>query len=560
MKNGSEIPCRISAAWRWGSLNVEEKYLLDMQILATRELELSYVGKEQVISYASGKQTGKVGKPTRQDNILDLIFTNNPSVVKSSSSIPGISDHAMAVTDFDILPSITKYHKRKFFLFKKADWNGIRDEMSKLSDEISRQVELDGNIDDIWTLFKTSLMKVVDKNIPSKMRSGRKSLPWFCHSLKRMVKRKARLYKKAEDPRRTSNKAEDWEKYKRFQRTCKKAFKKAEEEHVTSSIVQGLEENNPKPFWRYIASKRQDRTGLPPLKNAGNLIHESRVPSDWKKAHVTPVFKKGDVHSTGNYRPVSLTSVICKQLEHIICKHLFKHLQENNILSSLNHGFRSGHSTETQLLTTVHDLLLAHDKKVQSDVIILDFAKAFDTVPHSLLLHKPANYGIDGSIHKWLTSFLTHREMTVVVDGEHSDPEEVTSGVPQGTVLGPLLFLCHINDLPDVVQSQVRLFADDCVLYRQIKSQRDHHKLQQDLTALENWASTWGMRFNAGKCQVMSINAKTSYFYTINDCILKHVSQHPYLGVTLADNLKWSPQINKAVRKANSVLAYSEGT
>ena len=131
---------------------------------------------------------------------------------------------------------------------------------------------------------------------------------------------------------------------------------------------------------------------------------------------------------------------------------------------------------------------------------------------------------------------------------------EVTSGVPQGTVLGPLLFLCHINDLPSAVKSQVRLFADDCVLYRQIRSQRDHLKLQQDLTQLQTWASDWGMRFNVDKCQVMSIDAKTSYFYTINEHILKHTSQHPYLGLTLADDLKWSHHINKTGRKANAVL------
>ena len=284
-------------------------------------------------------------------------------------------------------------------------------------------------------------------------------------------------------------------------------------------------------------------------------VDTGTLPSDWKNAHVTPVYKKGDVHAAGNYRPVSLTSVLCKQLEHIVCRHLLQHLQEKNILTPLNHGFRAGHSTETQLLTTIHDLLLAHDKKLQVDVAILDFSKAFDTVPHDLLLHKLTHYGIDGTLHRWLSAFLTQRKMSVVIDGEHSHAVNVTSGVPQGTVLGPLLFLCHINDLPSVVKSQVRLFADDCVLYRQIRSQRDHHKLQDDLILLQKWASDWGMKFNASKCMVMSINPKSSYFYTINDHILKHTSQHPYLGLTLSDDLKWSTHINKATRKANGVLA-----
>ena len=125
---------------------------------------------------------------------------------------------------------------------------------------------------------------------------------------------------------------------------------------------------------------------------------------------------------------------------------------------------------------------------------------------------------------------------------------------PQGTVLGPLLFLCHINDLPDVVKSQVRLFADDCVLYRPIKSQRDHIKLQDDLSRLHEWACTWGMRFNTSKCQVMSICPKSSHFYNINGHILKHTPQEKYLGIILSDDLKWTPHINSTTKKANAVL------
>ena len=283
-------------------------------------------------------------------------------------------------------------------------------------------------------------------------------------------------------------------------------------------------------------------------------LNSGTLPSDWRDALVSPVFKKGDIHQACNYRPISLTSVICKQLEHIICRHILQHFEENNILSSLNHGFRSGHSTETQLLTVVHDLLMAHDKKTQMDVIILDFEKAFDTVPHSLLLHKLHLYGIEGPIHQWLSSFLTKRQMKVVVEGELSSSSAVSSGVPQGTVLGPLLFLCHINDLPDVVKSQVRLFADDCVLYRPIKSQRDHIKLQDDLSRLHEWACTWGMRFNTSKCQVMSICPKSSHFYNINGHILKHTPQEKYLGIILSDDLKWTPHINSTTKKANAVL------
>ena len=152
--------------------------------------------------------------------------------------------------------------------------------------------------------------------------------------------------------------------------------------------------------------------------------------------------------------------------------------------------------------------------------------------------------------------FLTKRHMCVVVDGDFSDSVTVDSGVPQGTVLGPLLFLCHINNLPDCVKSQVRLFADDCLLYRTINSQSDHLTFQKDLEALEKWASDWGMRFNAKKCYLMSFNSKSSYFYTLNNHILQKVKQNPYLGILISEDLKWEPHLIKITKKANSTLAF----
>ena len=131
------------------------------------------------------------------------------------------------------------------------------------------------------------------------------------------------------------------------------------------------------------------------------------------------------------------------------------------------------------------------------------------------LLTKLDSYGITGPIHTWLRTFLTQRHMQVVVEGDTSSKVPVESGVHQDTVLGPLLFLCHINDLPLSVTSKVRLFADDCLLYRTITSQQDHIDLQKDLTELENWANKWGIRFNAKKCYVMSINCKSTHFYTL---------------------------------------------
>ena len=146
--------------------------------------------------------------------------------------------------------------------------------------------------------------------------------------------------------------------------------------------------------------------------------------------------------------------------------------------------------------------------------------------------------------------------MRVIVDGEVSSETTVDSGVPQGTVLGPLLFLVHINDLPDCVASSVRLFADDCLIYRISKSTQDRIALQQDLHNLEAWAADWGMRFNASKCYILSINNKSPTYYQLNDTFLKTVENNPYLGLLIAKDLKWATHIDKITKKASSTLGF----
>ena len=204
----------------------------------------------------------------------------------------------------------------------------------------------------------------------------------------------------------------------------------------------------------------------------------------------------------------------------------------------------------------MHDLLASYDRGHQTDIVILDFSKAFDTVPHHKLLHKLDHYGVRGPIHTWLSNFLTQRRMRVVLEGESSEEVRVESGVPQGTVLGPLLFLCHINDLPDSVKSTVRLFADDCLLYREIRSFQDHLTLQADLNNLEKWADQWGMRFNAQKCYVMTIKPKTSFIYSLCGTILQYVDHTPYLGIQISADLKWTTHVTATCKRAGSTLGF----
>ena len=163
------------------------------------------------------------------------------------------------------------------------------------------------------------------------------------------------------------------------------------------------------------------------------------------------------------------------------------HFTKNEILTPVQHGIRAEHSCESQLLLTTEDLVQNYEDKIQTDLVVLDFSKAFDVVPHQSLIHKLDHYGIRGPTH-WIQNFLTTRTQKVVVDGSFSETAHVGSGVPQGTVLGPILFLCYINDLPTSVSSDVWLFADNCLLYWPIKSKDELKKLQEDLTKLECWA------------------------------------------------------------------------
>ena len=234
--------------------------------------------------------------------------------------------------------------------------------------------------------------------------------------------------------------------------------------------------------------------------------------------------------------------------------------ETHGILTPLQHGFRAGHSCESQLLLTTEDLVQNYDDKIQTDVIVLDFSKAFDVVPHCRLLHKLEHYGIRGKTLLWIQNFLTTRTQKVLVDGSSSGTAHVKSGVPQGTVLGPLLFLTYINYLPDCVSSQTRLFADDCLLYRPIKSEADQVLLQEDLSKLQSWADIWCMNFNPSKCSVLRVarprSPKLHFDYTLKGQTLERVPHIPYLGVELSESLEWESHVNKIAAKANSTLGF----
>ena len=293
-------------------------------------------------------------------------------------------------------------------------------------------------------------------------------------------------------------------------------------------------------------------------------IDSGDIPKEWTLANISPLFKKGDRSLACNYRPVSLTCVPCKLLEHIVCSNIMAHLDEHKLLSDKQHAFRKWHSCETQLATVINDWAKILDNKGQVDTFILDFEKAFDTPPHELLKSKLFSYGIGGKTLKWINAFLCYRQQRVVVNGVKSDWAPVVSGVPQGTGLGPLLFSLHINGITANIESEIRLFADDCVCFREIKDKEDTLKLQRDIDRLGNWARKWGMRFQPVKCNMMQLTNKhlnkIQDSYTLEGTVLENVDNIKYLGVTITNDLKWNTHISNICTKANRTLGFLRRT
>jgi len=196
------------------------------------------------------------------------------------------------------------------------------------------------------------------------------------------------------------------------------------------------------------------------------------------------------------------------------------------------------------------------DDKKDIDVIYMDFQKAFDKVPHQRLLQKLKGYGFGDCLIKWVNGFLSQRKHRVIVNGTASKWAEVTSGIPQGSVLGPVLFVIYINDLPKEVESEVYLFADDTKIFSEITNEGDSGKLQDDLDALYAWSNKWLLKFHPHKCKVLNLGRKNreTYNYTLDNTILEHVEGEKDLGITIDNNLKFTDHINNKVKKANQIM------
>ena len=288
-------------------------------------------------------------------------------------------------------------------------------------------------------------------------------------------------------------------------------------------------------------------------------IFSGRFPEAWKIASVVPIPKSNDSGSPSGYRPISLLPVLSKILERHIYNLLFEHLENHNLLSQLQWGFLPGRSATSALLLTIDQWLQQLDKGGRVCAIFLDLKKAFDSVPHRALIDQLHKYNVDQYLINWITSYLTSRQQRVVVGGTTSPQLQVISGVPQGSILGPLLFLFYVNDSMELQFTQganLVSYADDMLLYKRIDRDGDMEDLQVDLQCIHQWAQTKHLLLNPSKCSYMIMGKWTHQppELSIGYDPLTRVSSVKYLGLTINESLSWSEHIEKICKKGKKMI------
>ena len=319
------------------------------------------------------------------------------------------------------------------------------------------------------------------------------------------------------------------------------------------SSLKSTVSNTPDQIPALFLRKSASSLALPLSLLFNMTLQRGKLPQIWKNAIITPIYKNGPRNTALNYRPVSLTSVICRTQEHIIHNHISNHLMEHHLISDVQHGFVKQRSSLTQHLTFFNELTAHYESNTPCDIIYLDFAKAFGSVPHNKLITVLKNIKISNSILKWIEDFLSDRTQRTCVERSLSTPSKVTSGVPQGSVLGPLLFVIFIEDLIRrliaVDNVSVFVYADDIKLLSHTPS-----KLQTSLNIVENWSANWQLKIQPTKSEVITFSRKPaanfSNQYSINGSILERVTSVIDLGITLTSDFKWHSYVSKIFGKS----------
>ena len=297
-----------------------------------------------------------------------------------------------------------------------------------------------------------------------------------------------------------------------------------------------------------------------PLTKLFNLsLFYSTYPTIWKQSLIVPIHKKGSIHLCSNYRPVALTSCLSKVFETCVMKHISNFFLDNKIITHLQSGFRPGDSTVYQLTDLYNYIPKAMDDGKEVKAVFCDISKAFDRVWHKGLLYKLQGNGINGKLILWFKSYLEKRKQKTVINGFTSDNKSVLAGVPQGSVLGPLLFLVYINDIVDNISCNIKLFADDTSLYITLDDYAlGYRTLNSDLRLISDWADKWQVKFSTGKTESITFSRKvhshTHPDLYLGDSKIKDVKNHKHLGLTFQNDGQWHCHIEQLVSKVGPMI------
>ena len=526
--------------------------------------------------------TQHVLEPTRGDNVLDLILSSNKELVDNVTVVEplGTSDHSQIHFNLTVKTG-SRYSKQRKRDFKKGDYVQMR---SYLENMKWAEILENKTAEQCWESLKSEFDYMIQKFIPNTKYSHMRK-KHLSREAMQMIINKQRLWKAY----KRTGKVEDYTKYKDALKEMADAL------NIYFSSVFTLEDKNNLPVHEPLLAdnvecltnmlitpamivtkikklKDNKSPGIDgitpkllkeiaeeisvPLAIMFNLsLHEGTVPHEWKHANIVPIFKKGSRCKAENYRPVSLTSVVCKLLESLLRDHMIDFLEKHNLLKDTQPGFLKGRSCLTNLLEYTEIISKWVDDGSPVDVIYLDFQKAFDKVPHQRLLIKLKSHGMGVNIITWIQNWLTDRRQRVSVEGETSAWTAVHIGVPQGSVLGPLLFLVYINDLEDGVASNILKFADDTKIFRRVQTRQECRTLQDDLNRLDQWSAKWQMLFNQSKCKCLHIGrANGKEPYEMHNTVLLKTSKEKDLGLIISADWKVSEQCGIAARKGNQLL------
>ena len=588
--------------------------------------------------------TQHVNKPTREDKILDLIFSTNETLINNVIVGPefSTSDHRIVKFDIDLKVYNDNTSEELVYVYSKGNYDRLRTILSEID---WNQLLQSNDINSSWNKFTERLNKAIKLCIPvCKRRPCHNTKPkWWNNQIKSSLSDKKRAYRQYQRTRLMNDKAV----FCRLRRETNKLIKQSKKK-VEMDIANKIK-SNPKDFYKYVRQKKVVTSSIGPLclengehvnnevgmaetlneyfasvftcenindfaempldpdntnvlndceftensilkvleniniyktpgpdgiaprvlKETKNEIckplsiifnkslNSGKIPRDWKLANVTPIQKKGNKAQPCNYRPISLTSIVGKIMETIMRDKLVNFLEENSLIKNSQHGFRNKRSCLTNLLDFYNDVFNIYDESKAVDVIYLDFQKAFDTVPHNRLLSKLNSHGITGNFQLWLKDWLFERKQRVVINGKESSWRNVLSGVPQGSVLGPVLFVIYVNDIDEGLTCKISKFADDTKITGRVTTTAEKALLQSDLVRLVNWSKKWQMSYNVNKCKVLHIGSSNDCSnYSMNGVELCKVSEEKDLGVTISKDLKPEKHCSEVVKTANKLIGF----